>query len=70
MISFNPCACRDCLDAAISGDDEVPELCSDCEAAGCDVTTTSECQRQDAYGHNPAASKYLGGCKCGCQEDV
>jgi hypothetical protein len=35
------CACRDCFEIAIAGDDE-PAFCSACEEAGCEED--SECQ--------------------------
>ena len=44
---YTDCACRDCFDVAVSSDTSKPELCSDCEDAGCDG---GECQRPDAYG--------------------
>lgn len=46
------CACRDCFDVAIGSDADVPELCNDCEDAGCDPDGESECERSDAYGAN------------------
>jgi hypothetical protein len=55
-----PCACRDCMDVTVSSDTSKPELCSECEDAGCvaiapynagvQFCTTYECQRDDAYG--------------------
>lgn len=56
---YTPCACRDCMDIAISSDQSQPELCSECKAAGCVVHDGpeptvhhpgTECQRDDAYG--------------------
>lgn len=57
---YTPCACRDCMDVAGSGDVSKPELCSECREAGCvgiapynegvQFCTTYECQRDDAYG--------------------
>lgn len=56
------CACRDCMDIAMSSDVSRPELCSDCKEADCEphnaqaAEETSqpswvfECQREDAYG--------------------
>jgi hypothetical protein len=56
---YTPCACRDCMDRAVSSDMAQPELCSDCQDAGCvavapynervQFCTTYECQRDDAY---------------------
>jgi hypothetical protein len=48
---YTDCACRGCFDIAISSDMRVPELCGDCENAGCDRSGDSECCRDDAYGY-------------------
>jgi len=51
MSGYTHCACRDCFNIAISSDTGEPELCSDCEAAGCSLQANDgECQRDDAYG--------------------
>jgi len=47
---YTDCACRDCFDIAVSDDMDAPDLCGDCEDAGCDDTGESECSRDDAYG--------------------
>ena len=47
---YTQCACRDCFDIAISSNERVPELCSDCKKAGCDRSGESDCERSDAYG--------------------
>lgn len=47
--SYTHCACRGCMDTTVSGDASAPELCSDCEAAGCE-SGAGDCQRDDAYG--------------------
>lgn len=57
---YVPCACRDCMDIAISSDISKPALCLLCKGAECEISygkfmggTTSlslECQREDAYG--------------------
>ena len=58
MSGYVPCACRDCMDIAISGDDS-PALCLLCKDAGCVIHDGPEptvhhpgtdCQRGDAYG--------------------
>ena len=36
MSGYTYCACQDCFDIAISGDEINWALCGDCEAAGCD----------------------------------
>jgi len=55
---YTLCACRDCMDAVMSSDVENPELCEECENAGCVIfdprsmglrTSYAECQRDDAY---------------------
>lgn len=59
---YAPCACRDCMDTTVSSDVNTPELCSECEDAGCVPYGTQEgnlfprtlpsafdCQRDDAY---------------------
>ena len=45
---YTDCACRDCFDVTVSSDVSNPEMCHDCEDAGC--APDSECQRPDAYG--------------------
>lgn len=40
---YTPCACRDCMETAISDDWAVPALCWECEEAGCDADGESEC---------------------------
>ena len=52
------CACRDCFDVTIASDDSKPELCSDCEDAGCDCEGASECERSDAYECEPASDAH------------
>lgn len=47
---YTNCACRDCFDVTVSDDMDEPELCSECEEAGCDCEGGSECCRDDAYG--------------------
>lgn len=47
MSGYCSCACRDCFEIAISGD-EPKALCSDCEAADCDPDG-GECQSPSAY---------------------
>lgn len=55
-----PCACRDCMDVAMSGDWTRPEVCEECREAGCLNYTHRPnldfeggpgfgCQRDDAY---------------------
>lgn len=60
---YTACACRDCMDTAVSGDTTKPELCGECADEGCNpyppsdadwrawpVASGYECQRDDAYG--------------------
>lgn len=59
MSGYTSCACRDCMDPAISADTGIPALCLLCEAADCLPVTgypysvargsAYECQRADAY---------------------
>jgi hypothetical protein len=56
---YTPCACRDCMDTAITSDGK-PSLCLLCKDAGCEISYgefmgaggahSLECQRDDAYG--------------------
>jgi hypothetical protein len=46
---YTRCACRDCMDLAISSDTSKPELCLLCKDAGCDDSGQSECAREDGY---------------------
>lgn len=63
MSDYTPCACRDCMNTAVSSNTANPELCSECEEAGCvpygtadgglfprTLPSAFECQRDDAYG--------------------
>jgi hypothetical protein len=43
------CACRDCMNLAISGDGK-PALCGECSQCGCDGDGLQECQSPTAYG--------------------
>jgi molybdenum cofactor biosynthesis enzyme MoaA len=55
---YTPCACRDCMDVAITSDGK-PALCLLCKDAGCEISYgefmgasgahSLECQRADAY---------------------
>jgi hypothetical protein len=38
---YTHCACRDCMNEVVSDDMAHPDLCSDCEEAGCEPD--SEC---------------------------
>lgn len=59
MSGYTNCACRDCMDVAVSSDMHKPELCSECQKAGCvaiapyndgvQFCSAYECQREDAY---------------------
>jgi hypothetical protein len=43
------CACRDCMETAITSDGKLA-LCSDCEEAGCEAGAEKECCSPHAYG--------------------
>ena len=43
------CACRDCMEIAITTSGE-PALCSGCQEAGCEAGAEKECQAPGAYG--------------------
>lgn len=60
MSGYTNCACRDCFDITISDDMTKPELCLDCEEAGCDCDGESECCRDDVYGCDEAAESSSG----------
>lgn len=58
---YTPCACRDCMDTAVSSDIRWPELCEACADAQCSrwrigqgsdgpASWIFDCQRDDAYG--------------------
>lgn len=56
---YTPCACRDCMDTAVSSDTAQPELCAECTEAECEplpmtpspgMLSMFNCQRDDAYG--------------------
>ena len=49
MSGYTECGCRDCMEIAISTGDE-PELCHECEEAGCEAGADSECCAPGAYG--------------------
>lgn len=49
---YTNCACRDCMEIIVANNPARPELCDDCNAAGCgdpDAQGWPECQREDAY---------------------
>jgi hypothetical protein len=50
---YTPCACRDCFETAVSSDMNVPELCCECEDAGCEAHAETECRSPYAYGCDP-----------------
>lgn len=37
MSGYTHCACRDCMEITVSSDTSKPELCEECQAAGCSV---------------------------------
>jgi hypothetical protein len=47
-MGYCSCACRDCFEIAIAGDDDEAALCWECEEAGCDGE--GECCAPHAYG--------------------
>lgn len=48
---YHDCPCRDCFEIAIGCDDnDAPDLCAECEEAGCDADGCSECSAPYAYG--------------------
>lgn len=63
---YTHCADRDCMETAVSNNTLIPELCWECEEAGCepyrpgdpDYDTLPghmrECQRKDAYQESEA----------------
>jgi len=46
---YTECACRDCFEIAVSNDMSKPDLCNECEEAGCSEDGDDECQCEDAY---------------------
>lgn len=38
---YTACACRDCFETSVSDNMDHPDLCNECEEAGCDLE--SEC---------------------------
>jgi hypothetical protein len=63
---YTPCACRDCMDIAITAAEGGWTLCWECLEAGCTPLPPAtgewpgrrpegdyECQRDDAYGEEP-----------------
>lgn len=56
------CACRDCMEIIVANNPARPELCDECNTAGCGDPAAQgwpECQRDDAYGDDSERS-------CGC----
>lgn len=50
---YTSCACRDCMEIIVANNPARPELCGDCNTAGCGDPGAQgwpECQRDDAYG--------------------
>ena len=42
---YTPCACRDCMEIAISNDIQNPDMCWECVDAQCELDTKCQCQR-------------------------
>ena len=56
------CACRDCLEIAVSTSVTSPELCDDCDCAGCGTSGTEDCEQTgwqwcDEHGHSCGEGK-------------
>ena len=45
MSGYTDCACRDCVDIAVSNGMDRPDLCNDCESAGCCDDGAEDCER-------------------------
>lgn len=45
---YTHCACRDCFNITVAGEDFYEELCAECARAECDGD--GECQAPGAYG--------------------
>ncbi len=45
---YTNCACRDCFELVVSADMRKPDLCAECDQAGC-AHDAGECRREDAY---------------------
>lgn len=46
-----PCACRDCMQIAISNDRTKPDLCNDCQEAGCSDYLNTTAEIRERYGN-------------------
>ena len=58
MSGYTHCACRDCFETTVSNDMASPDLCHDCEDAGCEPD--EECQSPHAYGGElEPATRYM-----------
>jgi hypothetical protein len=53
MSGYNYCTCRDCFELVVTEDG--PELCDDCEQAGCDSNGEHECCAEGTYGSHQEA---------------
>lgn len=40
---YHACPCRDCMEIAIGQTKDQPDLCLECETAGCQADGTAEC---------------------------
>lgn len=60
---YTQCACRDCFETAIGYMDE-PNLCHECEEAGCSSEGDAECDAPGAYleGMSDDDIRAAGGC--------
>lgn len=43
MSGYTGCACRDCFEVTVSADWTIPELCWECQDAGCQVGQSESC---------------------------
>lgn len=66
MSGYAHCACRDCFEIIVANNPARPELCDECNTAGCGDPGAQgwpECQRDDAYGADVATDP-----QCSCRD--
>lgn len=52
---YTYCACCNCFETIVSSDVKHPDLCADCQKAGCNQDGSGECQAID-FGEIPEES--------------
>ena len=67
---YTNCPCRDCFEIAVSSDMAAPELCGDCETAGCSADGTADCETWERRWCDEHGAACGGGVDCAASDDT